>query len=194
MIVCVQLFPSLPSSRDLPTQSPKASSRLGFWLSHLSSQMEWEMVTHSSILAWRILWTEEPGGLQSMGLQKSWTWRSEVRRFLKVSQVKPRISECGLWGFWPEGPLSPALYSQPSPSFFRHCSVDHKAPGNTVVLHQARHLGKRRWKWSHVQPRCPQGQHQLGPLSRTEMRETVLSSHLWSHRALLLHNTSRVVL
>ena len=28
------------------------------------------MATHSSILAWRILWTEEPGGLQSMGLQK----------------------------------------------------------------------------------------------------------------------------
>ena len=31
------------------------------------------MATHSSILAWRIPWTEEPGGLQSMGLQKSWT-------------------------------------------------------------------------------------------------------------------------
>ena len=29
-----------------------------------------EMATHSSILAWRILWTEEPGGLQSTGLQK----------------------------------------------------------------------------------------------------------------------------
>ena len=28
-----------------------------------------EMATHSSILAWRILWTEEPGELQSMGLQ-----------------------------------------------------------------------------------------------------------------------------
>ena len=27
--------------------------------------------TYSSILAWRILWTEEPGELQSMGLQKS---------------------------------------------------------------------------------------------------------------------------
>ena len=26
--------------------------------------------THSSILAWRISWTEEPGGLQSMGLQR----------------------------------------------------------------------------------------------------------------------------
>ena len=31
------------------------------------------MVTHSSILAWEIPWTEEPGRLQSMGLQKSWT-------------------------------------------------------------------------------------------------------------------------
>ena len=33
--------------------------------------LEEEMATHSSILAWRIPWTEEPGGLQSMGLQKS---------------------------------------------------------------------------------------------------------------------------
>ena len=32
--------------------------------------LEKEMATHSSILAWRIPWTEEPGGLQSMGLQK----------------------------------------------------------------------------------------------------------------------------
>ena len=28
------------------------------------------MVTHSSILAWRIPWTEEPGGLESMGSQR----------------------------------------------------------------------------------------------------------------------------
>ena len=32
--------------------------------------LEKEMATHSSILAWRILWTEEPGGLQSRGLQR----------------------------------------------------------------------------------------------------------------------------
>ena len=32
--------------------------------------LEEEMATHSSILAWRILWTEEPGGLQSMGSQR----------------------------------------------------------------------------------------------------------------------------
>ena len=35
--------------------------------------LEEEMATHSSILAWEILWAEEPGGLQSMGSQKSWT-------------------------------------------------------------------------------------------------------------------------
>ena len=32
--------------------------------------LEEGMATHSSILAWRILWTEEPGRLQSMGLQR----------------------------------------------------------------------------------------------------------------------------
>ena len=31
---------------------------------------EEEMATHSSILAWRISWSEGPGGLQSMGLQR----------------------------------------------------------------------------------------------------------------------------
>ena len=38
---------------------------------------EKEMTTHSSILAWEIPWTEEPGGLQSMGSQKSWTRLSD---------------------------------------------------------------------------------------------------------------------
>ena len=35
--------------------------------------LEKEMPTQSSILAWTIPWTEKPGGLQSMGLRKSWT-------------------------------------------------------------------------------------------------------------------------
>ena len=32
--------------------------------------LEKEMATHSSIYAWKIPWTEEPGGLQSMGSQR----------------------------------------------------------------------------------------------------------------------------
>ena len=35
--------------------------------------LEKEMATHSSVLAWEIPWTEEPGRLQSMGSQKSLT-------------------------------------------------------------------------------------------------------------------------
>ena len=33
--------------------------------------LEKEMATHSSILVWEVPWTEEPGGLKSMGLQES---------------------------------------------------------------------------------------------------------------------------
>ena len=36
----------------------------------LEDALEEEMVTHSSILAWEIPWTEEPAGLQSVGSQK----------------------------------------------------------------------------------------------------------------------------
>ena len=35
--------------------------------------LENEMATHTTILAWEIPWTEEPGELWSMGSQKSWT-------------------------------------------------------------------------------------------------------------------------
>ena len=42
------------------------------WVQFLSleNSVEEEMATHSSILAWRIPWTEEPGGLHSMGSQR----------------------------------------------------------------------------------------------------------------------------
>ena len=37
---------------------------------HQEDPLEKEMATHSSTLPWKIPWTEEPGGLQSMGLQR----------------------------------------------------------------------------------------------------------------------------
>jgi len=42
------------------------------WVLSLGQEdpLEKEMATHSSILAWRIPWTEEPSGLQSMGSQR----------------------------------------------------------------------------------------------------------------------------
>ena len=43
------------------------------WARHLGQKdpLEKEMATHSSILAWEIPWPEEPGGLQSKGLQRA---------------------------------------------------------------------------------------------------------------------------
>ena len=43
------------------------------WVQSLGGEdpLEKEMATHSSILPWKIPWTEEPGGLQSMGSQES---------------------------------------------------------------------------------------------------------------------------
>ena len=42
------------------------------WVLSLGQEdpLEKEMTTHSNILAWRIPWTEEPGGLESTGLQR----------------------------------------------------------------------------------------------------------------------------
>ena len=49
--------------------------------------LEKEMATHSSILAWRILWTEMPDGLQSMGSQESDT--TEPHHHLPVPGFLP---------------------------------------------------------------------------------------------------------
>ena len=49
------------------------------WVPSLGGEdtLEKEMATHSSILAWEIPQLVEPGGLQSMGSQKSWTGHSD---------------------------------------------------------------------------------------------------------------------
>ena len=40
------------------------------------------MTTHSSILAWKVLWTEKPGELQSMGSQRVRQDESDLRQYL----------------------------------------------------------------------------------------------------------------
>ena len=50
--------------KNLPTMQETCVQSLGW-----EDPLEKGMATHFSILAWRILWTEEPGGLQSIGSQ-----------------------------------------------------------------------------------------------------------------------------
>ena len=52
--------------KNLPTMQKTRVQSLG-WEDHLEEEIE----THTSILAWKIPWKEEPGGLQSMGLLDS---------------------------------------------------------------------------------------------------------------------------
>ena len=54
--------------------------------------LEEEMATHSSILAWRIPWSEEPGGLQSMGSQRVGHDWSDLSHSILVSVLK----HCGV--------------------------------------------------------------------------------------------------
>ena len=58
-------FPSCADSKVSTCNARDLGLTLG-WKDHL----EKEITTHSSILSWRIPWTEEPGGLQSMGSQR----------------------------------------------------------------------------------------------------------------------------
>ena len=48
------------------------------------------ITTHSCIIAWRIPWTEEPGGLQSMALQ-SWTWLSDFHYYYRIKSLHLKI-------------------------------------------------------------------------------------------------------
>ena len=54
-------------------KNPPAKQEMQIRSLGLEDPLEKEMATHSSILAWKIPWTEEIGGLQSMELQESWT-------------------------------------------------------------------------------------------------------------------------
>ena len=62
-----------------------------------------EMATHSSTLAWEILWTEEPSGLWSMGSQKSWTttYRLSHNKIVDLQccvNEEIRFNSTTLWG------------------------------------------------------------------------------------------------
>ena len=62
------------------------------------------MATQSSILAWEILWKEEPGGLQSMGLERvghNWPTKQQIpvwcRNFIPINLYLPLF--CAILGF-----------------------------------------------------------------------------------------------
>ena len=65
-------FPSGSVEKNLP-EMQEMQQESCVWSLGQEDPLEKEMATDSSILLWEISWTEEPGGLQSLGLQKSRT-------------------------------------------------------------------------------------------------------------------------
>ena len=65
----------------------------GTWVRFLSQEdpLEEGMATHSSILSWRIPWTVEPGGLQSVGLQRVRREGSDLAHTLFLILTKPLL-------------------------------------------------------------------------------------------------------
>ena len=78
MYLCNIDFPGGSVVKNLPAKQEMQVRSLG-----QEDALEMEMATHSSILAEIILWTEEPGGLQSMGLQR-----------IGQDRVMERLSPC----------------------------------------------------------------------------------------------------
>ena len=73
---------SLVVKNHLPMQEMQETSlSLDLWVGKIP--LEKGMATHSSIRAWRIPWTEEPGGLQTMGSQRAGhDWQSKGRNLI----------------------------------------------------------------------------------------------------------------
>ena len=84
-MVYIWLFPDISriptGSRGFPggsvVKNPSANARDQISAVGREDPLEEELATHSSILAWGIPWTEEPGGLQSTRSQKSGTRLSD---------------------------------------------------------------------------------------------------------------------
>ena len=109
----------------------------GTWVRSLGWEdpLEKEMATHSSTLAWKIPWTEEPGGLQSMGSQRvghNWvntfilnthkqmsacktgeTWIRWADCIMSVSLILYyKYVRCYHWGNWMKSIQDPYCFSQ----------------------------------------------------------------------------------
>ena len=108
-------FPSAVCSGLQEELNRKARTEIGFYSSPELSSSERAMAPHSSTLAWKISWTEEPGRLQSMGsLRVDYDWATSLSLFTFMhwrrewqptlvflpgeSQGRGSLVGCRLWG------------------------------------------------------------------------------------------------
>ena len=111
-------------------ESPAMQETKETWVQFLYQEDPWEKgtITHCSILAWEIQWTEEPGGLQSMGSQRV--------GHNSDAQLCPTLCDpmdCSTPGF--------PVHHQPSRILLRLMSIKSLMPSNHLILcHPLLHL------------------------------------------------------
>ena len=111
-MVLVAAHKGLPSLA-LVVKNPPANGenvRERVWSLCQEDPLEEGIATHSSILAWRIPWTEETGGLQSMWVTKTWT------RLKRLSTQHTRSSPCHVGSFLVAHGLSSCQIWAPEPA------------------------------------------------------------------------------
>ena len=91
------------------------------WVQSLGREdsLEEEMATHFSILSWKISWTEEPGGLQSMGLKRvglNWAHTTTMQHLITTMSLRISLKFLGLFshGLLPINLISTFLRNYPS--------------------------------------------------------------------------------
>ena len=74
-------FPGGSVVKNLPAMKEMQETQV--WSLYWEDPVEGDMATHSNIFAWRIPWTEEPDGLQTMGFQRDMTKATEPEVIVK---------------------------------------------------------------------------------------------------------------
>ena len=100
------------------------------WSLRREDPLEEGMAVHSSILAWRITWTEEPGGPQSMGLQGVWhnwsdlacTHKPDVEHYTFIKHLIFSFSSSSSWSIF--------LFAM----LLHRCQIFHCKQSRTLLL------------------------------------------------------------
>ena len=105
--------------------------------------LEKEMATHSHILVWRIPWTEEPGGRQSMG---SWTWLRQLN--MHAQQPIPQLQ--GSLALFQKSTLMPSVSSFPASQPTSHSQLQAQNVCFLFMLHRnPEHVERTKFRPSH---------------------------------------------
>ena len=180
LLLCFYTFNSshqFPSGTDGKQSTCIAGDRV--WSQGQEDPLEKEMATHSSILSWRIPWTEEPGRLQSMVLQRiGQDWVTGITP--KIKCTPPAIPTSRKWS---------AISCTHSSSQLPKCQASfslkalHLLSAQPLASWTSNHCSCRSWSitsaWDLAPNPCPTLQHPCTPLCSDSPQTSYTTTSFW---------------